>query len=302
MKIKRDIDNRAGTPIGSSSLAAHLGLSTYRTKYEAYLEWKGETPAPTEEEQKRFDMGHSLEDFIAKEAEKEYGIKLVKSSYAYMDEGYPLLYCHPDRLMRGTVNGERVAVEIKSSSAFDGRWGEENSDEIPMDYMCQVLGYFICKVPCDVVWLIRFSNNRLTRYIIRQNEELMDSLKAGLKATLDDYENGVIPEAADYEEARKINFFTTHDSIEADSFIYKTWQRLSELKAEMKELKTEEDKLKAEIVTFMHDKERLMYQGQKLATYKMQARTVFDSERFRQDHADIYASYLKTSTSMTLRT
>ena len=53
------------------------------------------------------------------------------------------LICHPDRLAVGTVDGKKVAVEIKSSSAFDSRWGDEGSDEIPMDYLCQSQGYFI---------------------------------------------------------------------------------------------------------------------------------------------------------------
>ena len=302
MKIKKDIEDRKGLPVGASSLAPHLGLSTYRTQYDAYLEFIGQRPEPTEEEQRRFDMGHALEDFIAKQAEKEYGLKVQKSNYAYMDPAYPILCCHPDRLVKGLVNGERIAMEIKSSSAYDGRWGEEDSDEIPMDYMLQVMAYFICQVPCDVVWLVRFSNNRLTRYIIRPNQELMDDIKAKFKAHVDNLQSGWIPSPANYEEATTIYHIETHDAIDADSSTLKAYAELKDIKDLRKKLDDREDKLKAAIVDFMRDKAMLMKDGQKLATYKMQSRTAFDGKSFAAEHPEIYASYQKTSTYMVLRT
>lgn len=302
MRIKKDVADRKGLPIGASSLGAHLGLSTYKTQYDAYLEYKGESPEPTEEQQKLFDMGHALEDFIAKRIEEEYGLKVQKSNYAYVDPSYPILCCHPDRLVKGLVNGERVAIEIKSSSAFDGRWGKEDTDEIPMDYMLQVMGYFICQVPCDVVWLVRFSNNRLTRYIIRPNQELIDDIKAKFQAHVDNLESGWIPSPANYEEATTIYHMDTHDAIEADSAILSAYSELKDIKEQKKALESREDELKTRIVDFMRDKALLMNGGQKLATYKMQSRNAFDSKRFEAEHPDIYSQYIKTSTAMVLRT
>ena len=69
---KRNVDDRNGI-IGGSSLGAMLGLSKYQSKHDVWLSWKGEERKVTDKQQEIFDMGHALEDFIAKQAEKKYG-------------------------------------------------------------------------------------------------------------------------------------------------------------------------------------------------------------------------------------
>ena len=168
--VKRAVNDHKGV-IGGSSLGATLGLSKYQSKHDVWLAWKGVEREVTKEQQEIFGMGHALEDFIAKQAEKKYGVKVKKTSFAYVHPQYDWLICHPDRLVVGKIDGKRVGMEIKSSSSYDDRWGEVDTSEVPMDYLCQCHDYIMCDV-CDVVWLIRFSNNRLTRYIITKDEEL----------------------------------------------------------------------------------------------------------------------------------
>ena len=121
--VKRDVDDRKGV-IGGSSLGATLGLSKYQSKHDVWLAWKGVEREVTKEQQEIFDMGHALEDFIAKQAEKKYGVKVKKTSFAYVHSQYDWLICHPDRLVVGKIDGKRVGMEIKSSSSYDDRWGE----------------------------------------------------------------------------------------------------------------------------------------------------------------------------------
>ena len=299
MKVRRSVEDRKGV-IGASSAAKHLGLSTFGTPYEAYLEYVGQRPEPTEEEKERMEMGHDLEDFIAKQAEKKFAVKLRKSNYAYIDPRYPHLLCHPDRLMVQENLGERIAVEIKSNSAFDKRWGDEDTDEIPMDYLVQVLMYFICAVPCDAVWLIRFSNNKISRYIIRPNVQLQAEIATKLEDIAKRIDSGWIPEASTYEEATKLYNAPTDGEIEADLTIKETVNRLDEVKAEIKGLKSEEDELKKNIITFMQDRSTLTYQGQTIARYKQIITSKFDSKRFGEEHPDLYTQYLTTSSYMKL--
>ena len=95
---KRNVDDRKGI-IGGSSLGAMLGLSKYQSKHDVWLSWKGEERKVTEKQQEIFDMGHALEDFIAKQAEKKYGIKVKKTSLTYVHPQLDWLICHPDRLV-----------------------------------------------------------------------------------------------------------------------------------------------------------------------------------------------------------
>lgn len=299
MKVKRSVEDRKGI-IGFSSGAAFLGLSTFRTPYDAYLEYIGERPELTDEEKERFEMGHALEDFIAKQAERKYGVKVRKSNYAYINPKYPHLLCHPDRLVAGEIYGERIAIEIKSNTAFDRRWGAEDTDEIPMDYLVQVLGYFISEVPCDAVWLIRFSNNQLSRYIIRPNKELQDDIARKLEDIAKRIDSGWKPEPTTFEEAKKIFNAPTKDSIEADNAIKEIVNRLDEIKSELKGLSSEEEMLKKEIISYMKDRSILTYQGQTLAKYSQITKSGFDSKRFAAEHPDLYAEYTITTSYMKL--
>ena len=299
MKVKKTVEDRKGI-IGFSSAGAHLGVSTYRTPYDAYLEFIGERPEPTPEEQKRFEFGHKAEDFVAALIKDEYGIRVRKSNFAYMNPKYPHLMCHPDRLVADKVMGESVAIEIKTNTAFDRRWGSPDTDEVPMDYLVQCLGYFICTVPCDVVWLFRFSNNTLTRYIIRPDEKLMKEIAAKLESIALRIESGWHPDPVTYEEAARL-VIPVEGAVEADEDSRKRFQRLQEIREESKALEAEEDSIKKELVLFMDGRTTLTIGGEKVASYTTVTRSSFDSKAFAEDHPELYPEYLKTTTYQQFR-
>jgi Phage-related protein, predicted endonuclease len=157
MKRKIEVKNRKGI-IGGSDVGAILGVSPYRTPYQAYVSFMGmEEEEKTPEVIERLAMGTELEEFIAKQITRVFGSKLRKSDYAYYREETPYIVCHPDRIEVGKdEEGRTVGVEIKSSSAFDNSWGEPDTDQIPYTYLCQCLMYMYCGV-CDTVKLYRFS-------------------------------------------------------------------------------------------------------------------------------------------------
>ena len=295
--VKRDVDDRKGV-IGGSSLGATLGLSKYQSKHDVWLAWKGVEREVTKEQQEIFDMGHALEDFIAKQAEKKYGVKVKKTSLTYVHPQYDWLICHPDRLVVGKIDGKRVGMEIKSSSSYDDRWGEVDTSEVPMDYLCQCHDYIMCDV-CDEVWLIRFSNNRLTRYIIKKDEELEEMILSQAAEELSKWERGEEPVIEDFEEARSYYNDSTEGDIEATDEILKTAEEVKALKMQTKEIDNRIDELKAKIISFMKDKERLVnHFGEKLFTYNRYESTNFDTKSFQKDYPNLYEQYTKKSSYM----
>ena len=294
MRIRRAVDDRKGA-IGFSSAAAHLGLSTRTSEYEAYLEFMGEPKEMTPEQQEACDMGHRLEPFVAQLGCERYGVKMRSTQDAFVNPRYPDLFCHPDRTIPGTLyGGDRVAVEIKTNSAFDRRWGQPDTDEIPMDYLVQCLGYFICGVPCNVVWLLRFTNNRLTRYIIRPNEKLQKDIAEALEEKVTKYRAGYVPSPSSYDEALAI-CNPGEGSVEADTAIREKISRLDELKEEIKGLEVERDGLKKDLVEFMDGKSILTIKGEPVMRYTHITQERFDSRRFKDEHPDLYAEYVKVN-------
>lgn len=298
MRISRDVKDRKGI-IGCSSIGKWLGVSRYGTPYDAYLEYMGMKPEPDTEAKERLEMGTALEEFIAKQAEKKYGVKMRRSQ-AYADPALPFLICHPDRLVSGSADGRRIAVEIKSSSAYDRRWGAIGSDEIPMDYLCQVMGYFICGVPCDEVWLVRFSNNTLSRYIVQRDEELMASIVKMLKGIWEKLRAGWKPDPSSYAEAVNIYTDITDDSVEASEDIHSAVERIDHIDEQIKELEEAKDSIKARVVSYLDGHSVLTYKGERLAKYSRVEQSRFDSRRFREDHPDMYEEYSAKSAYMKL--
>lgn len=289
--------------IGGSLGAKVLGLSNFGTPYDAWLAFMGKAPEPDEKTKERFEMGHQLEGFIAKQIERLYGVKTRSCKDAYVDPEHPWLICHPDRLAKDE-NGETFPIEIKSASSFSSRkWGDEDTDEIPYDYFIQCYFYFKTKVPNPgYMWQVTFADNQIKRYIVKYDKAIEDAIFTPLIDIVENrWLNGFPPEASDYTEATRIWNQPTSGAIEADSSLMETVRRLDEIKAEKKALETEEDGLKKTIVEFMQDKETLMYQGQKLMTYKKVEQSRFDSESFRKDHPQLADAYTTKTSFMQLR-
>ena len=288
--------------VGGSLGAAVIGYSGFMTEYEAYETFMGRAPEPDEATQKRFEMGHQLEDFIAKQIEREYGVKCRKCNYAYIDPDHPWLICHPDRIATDK-DGNVFPIEIKSASYFSSKkWGAEDSDEIPYSYLIQCYFYFHCKVPnSGYMWQITFSDNTLKRNIIKYDPEIEEAIFSRIIDTVENrWLKGLPPAPSSYSEATKMYSAPTEGAIEADAEILLTVKKLKDAQQKMKVLSEEEDRLKADIVEYMQDKEKLTYQGEKLMTYKRIEQSRFDSKSFRKDHPELADAYTTKSSYMKL--
>ena len=299
IKVKRDVNDRAGI-IGGSSAGAALGVSTYKTPHDVYLDYMGKTPPISPEQQDIFDMGHALEDFIARRAEKKYGIKVKRDNFAYLNPRCEKIVCHPDRIVGFRIDGKTVGIEIKSSSAYDNkRWGREDTDEIPYDYLIQCYLYMANNV-CDEVWLIRFSNNRLSRYIIKKNETMENQIVDSLIDWINKVDNGWVPPIEDYDTAVKV-FSDPQGEMEADKMLEDLIEEWRAVSAQKKEISDKEDKLKAMIVSSMGNKSVVRSStGDKLCQYKKITITKFNTKRFKEDDPKLYAAYEEESSYMKL--
>lgn len=301
IKVKRSVSDHKGV-IGGSQIGATLGISKYQSVHDVWMSFMGMQKEVTEAQQEIFDMGHELEDFIAKQVERIFGVKVRRSNFAYVHPEADWLICHPDRIITGkTEDGKVIGLEIKSSSSYDNaRWGEADTDNIPADYLCQCHSYIMTGV-CDEVWLVRFSNNRITRYVIKKDEALEADILKKLTKVVEEWKEGVEPPIEDFEEAKKYYTRDTSGDIEATKELIEVVNEWETLKKESKELEARIDAKKAIIVSFMKDKSTLVDNlGNKLATYSKITSERFDSKSFKKDHPEMYSKYSKESSYMKL--
>lgn len=116
--------------LGASEIAAVLGLNPHRSPYDVWVEKTADRPTespPTEDTVR----GHAMEPVI--EAILEHrGIRLAPGGEWRM-AGTPIV-AHPDRLLVMRPGG----YEMKAPRRWSKAWGEDGTDDAPMEYLVQV--------------------------------------------------------------------------------------------------------------------------------------------------------------------
>lgn len=155
--------------IGGSDAAAILGLSKFRTPLQVYLDKIGQ--APPIEETAPMRWGKKLEPLILDEYEQIKGVGL-RRNLSYVHPGY--------EWMRGTLDAmsdDELVVEAKAIGFDRAReWGEEGSDYVPVDYLCQVQHYLAVsgRETADIAAL--FHGSQLKIYTVQADFDLIEML------------------------------------------------------------------------------------------------------------------------------
>jgi putative phage-type endonuclease len=118
--------------IGSSEIAAALGMSRWKSPLKLWAEKVGEIEPDDLSDIEAVEWGKRLEEVVAKKFADKHKVKLMAYKKRYTHGEYPFLSCELDRIITGT---EQI-VEVKTCSAWKAReWDEE---EIPTEYILQV--------------------------------------------------------------------------------------------------------------------------------------------------------------------
>lgn len=173
------------TGIGASEIAAAIGLSPYQTPLELYLRKRGDIPEFTGNDATR--MGTLLEPIVISEFARITGEEIATvSPPMYRDVSRSWMIASPDAI---TVRGE--LVEAKTASwRMKSSWGDEHSDRIPDQYLCQtqyqmaVMGADIVHVPVlfdgfetRIYKVVR--NDLMIGFLIEAGRELWERIKNG---------------------------------------------------------------------------------------------------------------------------
>lgn len=109
------------------------------------------------------------------------------------------------------------------------------------------------------------------------------------------------PEPINIEDVLKLYGRSNGKAIEAQGDLAINYGEYARLNGEIKELKKQQDAVKAKIAIDMKDNEILTLDGKKVLTYKTQTSKRFDSDSFKQEHLNDYYDYLKESSTRVMR-
>jgi putative phage-type endonuclease len=157
--------------IGASEAAAAVGLGKYGGPFDVYGVKLGLRPdlIPTEE----MEWGHILEPVVARVGAKRFGVKVQRGAHMLQSTRWPWMFCTPDYWA-----GEEL-VQIKTANIFAKDFGEEGTEEVPIDYLLQEYHEMaVTGAPRAHLWAL-FGGQHLKRFLIERDEEKIEDLAEG---------------------------------------------------------------------------------------------------------------------------
>ncbi|MFP3549721.1 YqaJ viral recombinase family protein [Paraburkholderia sp. SIMBA_049] len=167
--------------LGGSDAAAALGQSRHKTAFQLFQEKLGLIPGDmmvSPEAVERMDFGKAIEQVIADMYAKRYGVKLRRHNRLAQHTRYPFMLASYDR----TIDGKREGLECKNVDSLSyrfGEWGEEHSDQVPVEYLMQC-HHYLATSGYDVWHLAAcVGGNSLKVFHIERDPEMIDLVEQG---------------------------------------------------------------------------------------------------------------------------
>lgn len=281
------------TYIGGSDIGCILGLSKYKSALDIYLEKT--TDIIEEATSEAAYWGNILEDIVAKEYSNRTGNSIKKSKGLIRHPKYKFLAANIDRWVIKD-DGKKHVLECKTASFTKNKlWGEEGTDQIPEQYLCQVAYYAaICDVErVDIAVLIGGQGFRM--YTYQKNEEFEGKLISAAIAFWNNYvAKGIAPEASNSSDIAKLYPKSNGLEIEATTELTHQVEELKALKMQEKSIVSAKVEIETKIKSSIGFCESLVGQdGLLLATWKSgKPRKVLDVKKLQAEHKGIYQQYL----------
>jgi len=269
------------TGVGSSEVAAALGMSKWKSRLELYRQKIGEAPAQDDTMAMRF--GHAVEPFILTEYERERDVTLVRSPET-MRKG--IMLAHVD----GWLPGELV-VNAKTARSRLG-WGEPGSAEIPVDYLLQETAEMIVADVRVAHVPVLFFGSSIETYELKLDDELAQMVMAGVQEFWQHVEARDPPPPSTLAEVNQRWPKSVARTVELPPNVALQIYELIECKNHQAALATQEELIETKIKLAMGDAEVATADGIIAATWKTaKPSNVFDLKLFEQEQPDLAARY-----------
>lgn len=278
MPIDRFSPEYASTHLGASQVAAAIGVSPYERPIELWETYVGLRA--------RFDgsaasdLGHALEDGVARMAEKRLGL-VAATSETLEHPRMSWLCATPDRLM---PDGSLLEVKTAGLASYQNRevqdrWGEDGSDEVPMHYVAQCQTQMLVwraalDASCNLTHLAALIAGRgVVMYRIAYDEGIAKSIVSRAAAFWACVQSNTPPPPDDSEafaEFLKRRYpASTEKTIEASGTLAEIARTYASANAKLSEAEKEKRAAANQLQTAMADAECLTYDGGKI-TWKSQ--------------------------------
>lgn len=295
--------------VGGSDVAAILGLSPWRSPVDVWME-KTCRVVPdallSPEKAKILERGKKLEPYVIemglhKLRERGHQVELLARNKRYTHPDYPWLQVEIDAEF--LLDGEHINVDAKTVTGFArGKWGEEDSEDVPMDYAAQFMtGLNVTgRRRCLVLALIGLDD--VMTFWVHRDDETFAWIMADLVSfwTVNVLQDKA-PDPINLADVRALHPSDNGRTVESTPELAEKVERIRRLAIELAMKKAERDELKMQVGRYLEGYTRLTKGGQEVATFRAHDETELDRDALRRDHPGLYALYERTKTVRVLR-
>lgn len=284
--------------IGGSEAAVIMGMNSWKSPYQLWLEKVGEVEAEDISDKEPVYWGTKLEQLVADKFCEDEG-KKVRKCGLYRSNKYPFMLGSFDRLLVG----EDAGLECKTTNSFNRKAWDEG--QIPPSYYVQCqhymavsgfpLWYIACLVGGNhyVCWKIERDENDI-KTLIEAEEDFWNKVQTHTMPDVDGSDSCSQSirqkfQGGDIEPVQ----------LPDDAIAYVT--RYEECKEAMNGLKSEMQEAQNKLCALLGDHE-IGWIGQgdnaRKVSWKCAAgRTTIDAKRLKAELPDVYEKYSKTGSS-----
>lgn len=277
-------DRRKG--LGGSDIATVLGLNKWSSSYQLWLDKTGQIDIEFSESEPAY-WGNVLEEVVASEFQERTGKKVRRRNQVFVHDDYPFLRANIDR----DVVGENAILECKTANAYLAKDWE--GEEIPLAYICQVQHYMNVLNREYAYIAVLIGAQKFVWKKIERDQELIDLITERLvKFWTVNVEQMIEPEIDGSEATTNFIKELTQDIDDNEVTLSSEYDELIEsqkqIKATLKDLETESDKIDNQLKLVMKDKNATVAITPKnVISFKEQARTSINRKAVEEKYPEI---------------
>ena len=284
--------------LGCSELSAALGVSPWKTPYQLWAEKTGRAESPDLGGMLRIKLGNRLEEIVADLYQEQTGHTAFRWNAPFFHESLPII-AHVDR----RIVRQRAGLEIKTALGRfpSDEWGEPGTDQIPLHYLLQVMGYLMLTgwEWFDVAVLMAGPDLKI--YRVLPDRDAFAAIEAGVREFWRYVENDIPPPVATMADVAAKWPLATASTVEATDGDVEAVAELRRIKGEIADLEKIADQLEIGIKDAMKDSAGLTHAGKMLCTWKAQTSRRIDVTALREAHPSLAADFTRETTSRVFR-
>jgi putative phage-type endonuclease len=275
------------TGIGGSDIAAAMGVSPWKSPLQLYEEKTSEPVIRPDTAKTR--AGKALENVVAAWYQEERPYSLSRSNFIWFEKTATYnRIANIDRVIH-TPDGPGI-LEIKTTGAFNASaWNEQVPDDVflQLQWYLSISGYRFGHVAVLIGgWDFRI-------FEIPSDKEMQAEMISAAEAFWQRIIDKNPPPPQTEADLRSINCVPNSPKT-ADAIRFNQIIRLREVRADLKTLEAEEDKLTSDLKCYLADCDTLITSdGKVLATYKQAKDSVsFDKDAFTSEFPELAQKFI----------